>query len=211
MEWYENMSKIMSQNINERFFTNYINFVKQKIGEEKTELLRQNLDKFAIEWQQRENRYREYRIYGIAMFDMSWFIEEFSLDDRNDTDKYLYMIFFLTDLYIAINDSWDVEEPNDLIIKEIDEKQFFDEITKCVEISFRRFNHRNERYGNDEYAQKIFPQYQKLEKYLAALKNLKGESRVIKVTESISACEESICYFIENQNKISSIRIEDWM
>lgn len=211
MEWYETMSKIMSQNINERLFTNYFDFVKQKIGEEKLELLRQNADRFAVKWKQRNNRYREYRIYGIIAFDMSWFIEEFSFDDEKDIDKYLYMIFFLTDLYIIINDSWDIEEPNDLIVKEIDTKLFFDEITKCIEKSFRRFNRRNEKYGNDEYAQEISPQYQELEKYIDLLKSLKGESKVIKITESISADEESVCYFMENQNRIYSIRIEDWV
>lgn len=89
----------------------------------------------------------------------------------------------------------------------MDEKQFFEQIFEFFGESFRRFNLRNETYKNDEYAKATAPQYAELKKYLHDLKGLKGEKNIVRINELDD--DETIYYFVENNDKMYVIQIDD--
>lgn len=104
------------------------------------------------------------------------------------------------------NDVWDEQEPSITQIKEI---QFFNEITEYIEKSLKRFKIRNEKYKNYAYGKRIILQYVELEEYVCRLKELKGEKKILRINELGN--DVSVRYFIENQKKMYTIRVDEFM
>lgn len=226
MEWNEKLAQIMNQD----FLINYINFLRKETGQEKLKLFWKELYKCSVVWEEKYHiNYRTYQLYGVNGFDMFWFIDEFVFCDIKDLTQYLYILFFLshlegkstkeqikilednnvncdwTDIYMG-NDVWDEQKPSTIQINGI---QFFNEITEYIEKSLKRFKIRNEKYKNDEYGKRIALQYVELKEYIYYLKELKDKMKIIKINELGN--DVSVRYFIENQKKMYSIRVDEFM
>lgn len=226
MEWNEKLTQI----INQDFLMNYINFLKKETGEEKLKLFWEKLYKCSVVWEKKYHiNYRTYQLYGVKGFDMFWFIDEFVFEDIKDITQYLYQLFFLShfegkstkeqikfleddnincdwsDIYMG-NDVWDEQKPS---VTQINEMQFFNEITEYIEKSLKRFKIRNERYKNDEYEKRIALQYLEIKKYFHFLKGVRGEKKFIRINELGN--DVTVRYFMENQKKMYTIRIDEFM
>lgn len=233
MNWYNELEKILKDNISDKCIDYLYDILCKGIDLEEFLKIFKKWESELRVW------FKYYQLEGVYGWSMYLEINEFVYTQNFDDNFSEYLIkiilldYFYNDFYTFSKDkNYDLsmmfrifhEEKTNFknrmnffddieSYEHIDEDTFLSEITEYVNKSYKKFKKLNQGYpAREKYSLNIEPQYKKFNDFLSSLLNSIKEKKIFaKINELGNENDATVRYFLKTHDRVYTIRVEDFM